>query len=93
MEEVLLSPESQQQLVPLGPRIVANTSKSRKTIDSEDKQKRNLAQLDGKIVTETKCTTAHEVIVDKDLSDKDDNSTGSRDQIQTIVGCLYNEDL
>jgi len=66
LEAVLCSPESQQQLVALGPQLVANTSKSRKTIDSEDTQKRCLAQEDGTLVTESKKTTEHELILDGD---------------------------
>lgn len=63
---MLCSPESQQQLVALGPQLVANTSRSRKTIDSEDTQKRCLAQEDGTLVTESKRTTEHELILDGD---------------------------
>ncbi|XP_030378539.1 uncharacterized protein LOC115627113 [Scaptodrosophila lebanonensis] len=67
LEAALCSPASQQQLVPLGPRLIANTSKSRKTIDSEDTQKRCLAQVDGTLVTESNRTTTHELIVDEEL--------------------------
>lgn len=69
LEAVLCSPQSQQQLVPLGPQLVANTSRSRKTIDSEDTQKRCLAQQDGTLVTESKRTTEHELILDDDEPD------------------------
>lgn len=69
LEAVLGSPQSQQQLVPLGPQLVANTSRSRKTIDSEDTQKRCLAQQDGTLVTESKRTTEHELILDGDEAD------------------------
>lgn len=71
LEAVLCSPQSQQQLVPLGPQLVANTSRSRKTIDSEDTQKRCLAQQDGTLVTESKRTTEHELILDGDEPDAD----------------------
>ncbi|XP_073834202.1 chascon isoform X2 [Musca autumnalis] len=85
VEEVLFSPESQKQLVPLGPRVVANKTKSFKTIDSEDLVKRSLAQEDGKIVTEQKKTTEHEIIVDKELSDDDEaKSIGSQERIKTV---------
>jgi len=69
LEAVLCSPESQRQLVPLGPQVVANRSKSRKTIDSEDTQKRCLAQEDGTLVTESRRTTEHELIIDDELPD------------------------
>ncbi|KAL7743138.1 hypothetical protein ACLKA6_015054 [Drosophila palustris] len=73
LEAVLCSPESQQQLVALGPQVVANTSKSRKTIDSEDTQKRCLAQEDGTLVTESKKTTEHELILDGDEEARPDD--------------------
>ncbi|EDW36621.1 GL16003 [Drosophila persimilis] len=72
LEAVLCSPESQRQLVPLGPQVVANRSKSRKTIDSEDTQKRCLAQEDGTLVTESKRTTEHELILDDELPERDE---------------------
>lgn len=53
--------------MPLGPQVVASRSKSRKTIDSEDTQKRCLAQEDGTLVTESRRTTEHELILDDDL--------------------------
>ncbi|XP_061400036.1 uncharacterized protein LOC133335755 [Musca vetustissima] len=85
VEEVLFSPDSQKQLVPTGPRVVANKTKSFKTIDSEDVVKRSLAQEDGKIITEQKKTTEHEIIVDKELSDDDEaKSTGSQERVKTL---------
>lgn len=86
IEEALLSPEYQQQLVPRGPRIVADKTKSFKTIDSENVQKKSLAQEDGKIITESKKTTEHEVIVDDELPD--DKSLGSLEKVRTIVSKL-----
>lgn len=83
VEEILLSPEYQKQLVQRGPRIVADKTKSIKTIDSENVQKRSLAQEDGKIITESKKTTEHEVIVDDELPD--DKSVESKVQIKTQV--------
>lgn len=74
--------------MPLGPRIIANTTKSFKTIDSEDIEKRCLLQADGQLVTESKKTTEHEVIVDRELPEEDDHSTGSREKIKTVVSRL-----
>ncbi|XP_053950676.1 uncharacterized protein LOC128858430 isoform X2 [Anastrepha ludens] len=84
LQEVLRAAENQKQLVPLGPRIIANKTKSFKTIDSEDVEKRCLLQTDGKLVTESKKTTEHEVIVDRELPEEDDHSTGSREKIETV---------
>lgn len=83
VEEVLISPEYQKQIVPQGPRIVADKTKSFKTIDSENVQKRSLAQEDGKIITESKKTTEHEVIVDDNLPDN--KSVKSAEQIKILV--------
>lgn len=69
--------------MPRGPRVVADKTKSHKTIDSENVQKRSLAQEDGKIITESKTTTEHEVIVDDELPD--DKSIHSLEQIKTFV--------
>lgn len=88
VEAILLSDDYQKQLVPTGPRLIANKTKSFKTIDSEDVLKRSLAQEDGKIITEQKKTTEHEIIVDDEQSDDgDDNdqSLGSQERIKTIV--------
>ena len=87
VEEVLLSPEYQKQLVPRGPRIIADKTKSYKTIDSENIQKKSLAQEDGKIITESKKTTEHEVIVDEELPDN--KSIESTEQIKVLVSFFY----
>lgn len=87
VEAILLSDDYQKQLVPTGPRLIANKTKSFKTIDSEDVLKRSLAQEDGKIITEQKKTTEHEIIVDDEQSDEgdDDKSLGNQERIKTIV--------
>lgn len=85
LETVLYSPQSQQHLVPLGPRIIHQSNKTHKTIDTEDIVKRCLAQDDGTIITEKKKTTEHEEIFDRDLPKKDDKSIGSREKINTTV--------
>ncbi|XP_039959098.1 uncharacterized protein LOC120773947 isoform X1 [Bactrocera tryoni] len=84
LQEALRAAENHKQLVPLGPRIIANTTKSFKTIDSEDVEKRCLLQADGQLVTESKKTTEHEVIVDRELPEEDDHSIGSREKIETV---------
>ncbi|XP_055913998.1 uncharacterized protein LOC129947460 isoform X2 [Eupeodes corollae] len=83
IETILYSPESQKQLVPTGPRIIQQSTKGHKTIDTEDIQQRSLAQADGTLVTEKKNTTEHEEIFDEELPEKDDNSTGSKEKIFT----------
>ncbi|XP_055846479.1 uncharacterized protein LOC129912297 isoform X2 [Episyrphus balteatus] len=83
IETILYSPESQKQLVPTGPRVIQQSTKGHKTIDTEDIQQRSLAQADGTLVTEKKNTTEHEEIFDEELPEKDDNSTGSKEKIFT----------
>ena len=58
-------------------------------VDTEDFQKRCLAQDDGTLVTEQKKTTEHQEFYDQPLPEKDDNSTGSQEQIVTTVSILY----
>lgn len=82
---VLFSEEAQRQLVPLGPRIVSETYKSNKVIDSEDVETKYLAQHDGTLVTEQKKTTQHEEEHDDEIPDADDKSTGSREKIDHTV--------
>lgn len=85
IQEVLLSPEAQKQLVSFGPRLVSHTTKARKTIDTEDTDLKCLAKPDGTLVTEKKQTTEHEELVDDQLPEEDDHSTGSRERIDHRV--------
>lgn len=85
IQEVLLSPEAQKQLVSFGPRLVSHTTKARKTIDTEDTDLKCLAEADGTLVTEKKQTTEHEELVDDQLPEEDDHSTGSRERINHTV--------
>lgn len=85
IKEELLSPNAQRQLIPTGPRIVHQSTKAHKTIDTENTNLKCLAQPDGTLVTEKKNTTEHEEIFDEDLPEKDDNSIGSREKIDNTV--------
>lgn len=62
-----------------------HSTKAHKTIDTEDTDLRCLAQPDGTLVTEKKQTTEHEELIDQDLPEKDDNSTGSRERVEHKV--------
>lgn len=75
----------QRQLVPIGPRIVHQSTKAHKIVDTEDTDLKCLAQPDGTLVTEKKKTTEHEELFDEDLPEKDDNSTGSRERVDQKV--------
>lgn len=83
----LLSADAQRQLqlVPHGPRVVKQATKTHKTVDTEDTDLRCLAQPDGTLVTETKKTTEHEELADAELPDSDDHSTGSREKVEQTV--------
>jgi hypothetical protein len=81
VEKILLSPEAKLQLVPSGPKLLKQSVNKRTTIDTEDTELKCIRQSDGTLVTEKKKTTEHEDIVDKDLPDGDDQSTGSREKI------------
>lgn len=90
IQEALLSPEAQKQLVPTGPRIVHHSTKARKTIDTEDTDLKYSAKPDGTLVTEKIQTTEHEEFCDDELPEKDDQSTGSRERVEHKVRCVQN---
>lgn len=72
-------------MVQTGPRVVHQSTKAHKTVDTEDVDLKCLAQPDGTLVTEKKKTTEHEELFDEDLPEKDDNSTGSRERVDQKV--------
>lgn len=80
--------QQQQQLaVPNSrTRILHQSTKAHKTVDTEDTELKCLAQPDGTIITEKKKTTEHEELFDEDLPEKDDdNSTGSCERVDQKV--------
>lgn len=86
IQEVLLSPEAQKQLIPSGPRLVHYSTKAKKTIDTEDTDLKYSAQSDGTLVTEKRQITEHEEFHDDELPEEDDDhSTGSRERIEQRV--------
>lgn len=85
IQEVLLSPEAQKQLIPSGPRLVHYSTKARKIVDTEDTDLKYSAQPDGTLVTEKKQTTEHEEFNDDELPEQDDHSAGSRERIEQKV--------
>lgn len=88
IQEALLSPEAQKQLVPTGPKLIHHSTKARKTIDTEDTDLKYSAQPDGTLVTEKKQTTEHEEFHDDELPKEDDKSIGVRERIeQTVIYC------
>ncbi|XP_044730868.1 putative uncharacterized protein DDB_G0291812 isoform X2 [Chrysoperla carnea] len=53
-----------------GPRIVHQSTKTHKTVDTEDKEEKSAVQPDGRIITETKRTTEHDETRDEELTDE-----------------------
>lgn len=51
------------------PRIVHQSSKSRRTVDTEDSQRLSAVQQDGRIITETRKTTEHEEVNNEEEPD------------------------
>lgn len=88
IQDALLSPTAQKQLVSTGPRLVHHSQRARKTIDTEDTDLKCLAQPDGTFITEKHQTTEHEEFVDDELPEKDDHSTGSRERIEHNVSYM-----
>lgn len=86
---MLQSSDYDKQLVSTGPRIVHQSSKSHKTIDTEGTDKRYLVQANGTLVTEKKKTTDHEEIFEEDLPEKDNESIGSRTEIHKVSGVQH----
>ncbi|KAK6625217.1 hypothetical protein RUM43_005508 [Polyplax serrata] len=68
---------TRKDLVEVAPRIVHQSTKTRKFIDTEDKLERNKIEPDGKVVSETKTTRLHEEHTDMDLPDDDENRSNS----------------
>ncbi|CAH0564776.1 unnamed protein product [Brassicogethes aeneus] len=69
LRQVLRSSESGRSLVSTGPRLIRDTTKSNKVVDTEDTRELSSVQADGKIVTETQRTTEHEEVDDDEYPD------------------------
>lgn len=65
----------------LGPKLIKQTINKHKTIDTEDTELKCILQSDGSLVTEKKKTTQHEDILDEELTDDDNRSSGSQEKI------------
>lgn len=54
-------------MVSTGPRLIKETTRSNKVIDTEETRESSSVRPDGRIVTETERTTEHEEIKDDEL--------------------------
>jgi hypothetical protein len=81
VREALLSASPQQyetkELVSSTPKVVHQSSRSHKVVDTEDTEELNQLQEDGRLVTETRRTTEHEEIREKE--EPDDEKGGCSD--------------
>ncbi|CAG9767275.1 unnamed protein product [Ceutorhynchus assimilis] len=67
LRSVLRSSEAGRAVVSTGPRVIIDTTKSKKVTDTEDTRELSSVLPDGKIVTETQRTTEHEEVKDDEL--------------------------
>ncbi|XP_066153463.1 serine/arginine repetitive matrix protein 1 isoform X3 [Euwallacea fornicatus] len=67
LRSVLRSSEAGRAVVSTGPRVIRDTSKSKKVTDTEDTRELSSVLPGGKIVTETQRTTEHEEVDDDEL--------------------------
>jgi hypothetical protein len=67
LRQVLRTTKDGHSLVSTGPRLIHESSKSNKVIDTEDTRELSSVLPDGKIVTETQRTTEHEEVKDDEL--------------------------
>uniref|UniRef100_A0A6E8W9G3 Uncharacterized protein n=1 Tax=Anopheles coluzzii TaxID=1518534 RepID=A0A6E8W9G3_ANOCL len=80
IRELLLSEKARTELQqPTGPQLVQQSVSTRKVIDSEDTDIRQLAKPDGTLVTEKEQTRQHEELVDDALPEPD----GGYDQVDS----------
>jgi hypothetical protein len=85
VREALLSASPQhddsKELVSSTPKIVHQSSRSHKVVDTEDTEELNQLREDGRLVTETRRTTEHEEIRDKE--EPDDEKGGHSEEEET----------
>lgn len=67
LRKVLKTNEAGRTIVSTGPRLINESTKTKKVTDTEDTRELSSIQPDGKIVTETQRTTEHEETKDEEL--------------------------
>uniref|UniRef100_A0A182RPG9 Uncharacterized protein n=1 Tax=Anopheles funestus TaxID=62324 RepID=A0A182RPG9_ANOFN len=72
IRELLLSEKARTEQTSSGPQLVQQSISSRKVIDSEDTDIRQLAKPDGTLVTEKEQTRQHEELYDDELPETDE---------------------
>lgn len=93
IRKVLRTKDGDRTVVSTGPRLINESSKSNKTIDTEDTRELSSVLPDGRIITETERTTEHEVVKDDELPEgapeQDDYKESSqRYDVDGIAACF-----
>ncbi|XP_060522490.1 serine/arginine repetitive matrix protein 1 isoform X2 [Cylas formicarius] len=93
LRSVLRSTEGGKTLVSTGPRLVRDTTKSKKVTDTEDTRELSSVLPDGKIVTETQRTTEHEEVRDDELPEDAPEQNFRKESSQRYVKTREQEDV
>ncbi|XP_049817134.1 uncharacterized protein LOC109609306 isoform X4 [Aethina tumida] len=93
LRQVLRSNEGGQALVSTGPRLIRDTSKSNKVIDTEDTRELSSVRPDGKIITETQRTTEHEEVNDDECPDDVPDQNYEKESSQRFKKTREQEDV
>ncbi|VEN48792.1 unnamed protein product, partial [Callosobruchus maculatus] len=80
-------------IVSTGPRVVRDTQKSNKVVDTEDTRELSCVRPDGKIVTETQRTTEHEETKDDELSDDEPDVNLHKESSERYLKTREQEDV
>uniref|UniRef100_A0AAR5PDD4 Uncharacterized protein n=1 Tax=Dendroctonus ponderosae TaxID=77166 RepID=A0AAR5PDD4_DENPD len=93
IRSVLRSSEAGRALISTGPRIIRDTSKSKKVTDTEDTRELSSVLRDGKIVTETQRTTEHEEVNDDELPNDGPDQDYRKESSQRYLKTREQEDV
>ncbi|XP_076271413.1 uncharacterized protein LOC143203154 isoform X2 [Rhynchophorus ferrugineus] len=93
LRSVLRSSEAGKAVVSTGPRVIRDTSKSKKVTDTEDTRELSSVLPDGKIVTETQRTTEHEEVDDDELPEDAPEQDFHKESSQRYLKTREQEDV
>ncbi|KAL0272158.1 UNVERIFIED_CONTAM: hypothetical protein PYX00_005237 [Menopon gallinae] len=71
---------NRRELVASSPKIIHQSSRTKKIVDTDDRQESSEVQPDGKVITETRRTTEHEEVCDANVPDDDEVDGRSLDE-------------
>ncbi|XP_050309004.1 serine/arginine repetitive matrix protein 1 isoform X3 [Anthonomus grandis grandis] len=93
IRSVLRSTEGGRALVATGPRVIRDTSKTKKVTDTEDIKELSSVKPDGKIITETQRTTEHEEVDDDELPDDAPEQDYRKESAQRCLNTREQEEV